>query len=165
MASRRLKSDRFFTTDFRPEVYTPAGFAWVQDNSLRTVLERHVPQLPPPFANIRNVDFPWGKWRERAMGRSVRLPGRVDLIQADARSDIRGLADDTRLDRSFAPRGPLINRILVQRIRSVLRIEGVPLPSVAPRDDAQRARSGDLAAPARSGGRNAAVGRGTHHPP
>ena len=25
MASRRLKSDRFFTTDFRPEVYTPRG--------------------------------------------------------------------------------------------------------------------------------------------
>jgi len=61
MASRRLKSDRFFTTDFRPEVYTPAGFAWVQDNSLRTVLERHVPQLRPHFANIRNVYFPWDK--------------------------------------------------------------------------------------------------------
>src|SRR5215472_12341736 len=61
MASRRLKSDRFFTIDFRPEVYTPAGFAWVQDNSLRTVLERHVPQLRPHFANIRNVYFPWDK--------------------------------------------------------------------------------------------------------
>jgi hypothetical protein len=61
MASRRLKSDRFFTTDFRPEVYTPAGFAWVQDNSLRAVLERHVPQLRPHFANIRNVYFPWDK--------------------------------------------------------------------------------------------------------
>ena len=61
MASRRLKSDRFFTIDFRPEVYTPAGFAWVQDNSLRAVLERHVPQLRPHFANIRNVYFPWDK--------------------------------------------------------------------------------------------------------
>jgi len=61
MASRRLKSDRFFTTDFTPETYTPAGFAWVQDNSLRTVLERHVPQLRPHFANIRNVYFAWEK--------------------------------------------------------------------------------------------------------
>src|SRR5205823_11602974 len=61
MASRRLKSDRFFTIDFRPEVYTPAGFAWVQDNSHRAVLERHVPQLRPHFANIRNVYFPWEK--------------------------------------------------------------------------------------------------------
>ena len=35
------QSDRFFTADFTPEVYTPAGFAWIQDNSMRTVLERH----------------------------------------------------------------------------------------------------------------------------
>jgi len=61
MASRRLKSDRFFTADFTPEVYTPAGFAWIEDNSLRTVLERHLPQLRPHFANARNVFFPWGK--------------------------------------------------------------------------------------------------------
>ena len=59
MASRRLKSDRFFTADFTPEIYTPAGFAWIADNSLRSVLERHAPQLRPHFANIRNVFFPW----------------------------------------------------------------------------------------------------------
>jgi len=59
MASRRLKSDRFFTADFTPETYTPAGFAWIADNSLRSVLERHAPQLRPHFANIRNVYFPW----------------------------------------------------------------------------------------------------------
>ena len=78
------------------------------------------------------------------MSRSLRIPGLVDLIQADVRSDIRGLADDARLDRSFDPRGPLINRILVQRIRSVLRIDGMPLPSVAPRGDAQRLRAQDI---------------------
>ena len=38
MASRRLKSDRFFTEDFTPEVYTPAGFDWMRDNSFRSVL-------------------------------------------------------------------------------------------------------------------------------
>ncbi|MGZ8335955.1 MAG: peroxidase family protein, partial [Allosphingosinicella sp.] len=59
MASRRLKSDRFFTDDYRPEVYTPAGFSWVQENSLRTVLERHCPELRLHFADIRNVFFPW----------------------------------------------------------------------------------------------------------
>src|SRR5262249_33744601 len=48
------------------------------------------------------------------------------------------------LDRSFDPRGPLINRILVRRIRSVLRIDGAPLPSVAPRGDAQRVRAQDI---------------------
>ncbi len=59
MASRRLKSDRFYTTDFTPEVYTPAGFAWVADNSFRTVLQRHCPALTPLFADCRNVFFPW----------------------------------------------------------------------------------------------------------
>jgi hypothetical protein len=63
MASRRLKSDRFFTTDFTPEVYTPAGFAWVADNSLRTVLQRHCPALGPLFADCRNVFFPWARGR------------------------------------------------------------------------------------------------------
>jgi Animal haem peroxidase len=61
MASRRLKSDRFYTTDFTPQVYTPAGFAWVSDNSMRTVLERHAPQLRPHFADVRNVFFPWNR--------------------------------------------------------------------------------------------------------
>ncbi|HKP78730.1 MAG TPA: peroxidase family protein [Phenylobacterium sp.] len=61
MASRRLKSDRFFTRDFRPEVYTPAGFQWVQDNTLRTVFERHCPNLTPHFADVRNMFFPWAK--------------------------------------------------------------------------------------------------------
>jgi hypothetical protein len=74
------------------------------------------------------------------MARSLRIPGLIDLVRVDARSDIRGLADDSRLDRRFDATGPLINRILVQRIRSVLRIDGVPLPSVAPRQDAKRLR-------------------------
>src|SRR5260370_12191795 len=78
------------------------------------------------------------------MTRSLRIPGLVDLIQADVRPDIRGFADDARLDRSFDPRGPLINRILVQRIRNVLRIDGMPLPSVATRGDAQRLRAQDI---------------------
>lgn len=61
MASRRLKSDRFFTDDFRPEVYTRAGFDWVRDNSLRTVMERHCPDLRLHFADVRNMFFPWSK--------------------------------------------------------------------------------------------------------
>jgi Animal haem peroxidase len=63
MASRRLKSDRFFTTDFTPEVYTPVGFAWVRDNTFRSVLERHCPRLAPHFADARNVFFPWDRAR------------------------------------------------------------------------------------------------------
>ena len=77
------------------------------------------------------------------MARSLRIPGLVDLIRADTRSDIRGLANDARLDRKFDLHGPLINRILVLRIRNVLRVAGTPLPSVAPREDAQRMRAQD----------------------
>lgn len=59
MASRRLKSDRFFTDDFRPEIYTEAGFRWVQENSLATVIRRHCPSLAPAFQDARNPFFPW----------------------------------------------------------------------------------------------------------
>jgi hypothetical protein len=31
MAGRRIKSDRFLTDDYTPDVYTPAGIAWVED--------------------------------------------------------------------------------------------------------------------------------------
>ena len=33
MASRRLKSDRFFTVDYTPEMYTRAGLEWIRDNT------------------------------------------------------------------------------------------------------------------------------------
>lgn len=59
MASRRLKSDRFFTDDFTPEMYTPAGFAWVRDNGLARVIRRHLPELGPHFADLRNPFSPW----------------------------------------------------------------------------------------------------------
>ncbi len=59
MASRRLNSDRFFTDDFRPEVYSPAGFRWVQDNDMTTVLLRHYPQLRPALHGVDNPFAPW----------------------------------------------------------------------------------------------------------
>jgi hypothetical protein len=59
MASRRLESDRFFTTDFRPEVYTPGGMAWVKDNTMRTVLLRHFPSLQPALRGVENPFAPW----------------------------------------------------------------------------------------------------------
>jgi len=61
MASRRLKSDRFFTDDFTPEVYTPAGFAWVKDNGFKEVVRRHAPALAPLYADARNPFFPWAR--------------------------------------------------------------------------------------------------------
>jgi hypothetical protein len=61
MASRRLKSDRFFSADFTPAVYTPAGFEWVKEQTLRSVMERHCPALRPRFAELRNIFFPWDR--------------------------------------------------------------------------------------------------------
>jgi hypothetical protein len=60
MASRRLESDRFFTTDYRAEIYTPAGMDWVAENTMRTVLLRHFPNLAPA---LRGVDNPFAPWR------------------------------------------------------------------------------------------------------
>ncbi|TYC55770.1 peroxidase [Rhodobacterales bacterium] len=59
MASRRLKSDRFFTDDFRPEIYTRAGFEWVMENGFASVLKRHFPELESSLGDARNPFFPW----------------------------------------------------------------------------------------------------------
>ena len=59
MASRRLKSDRFFTVDFTPDVYTPEGMTWLDDNTMTTVLQRHYPQLAPALSGVRNAFAPW----------------------------------------------------------------------------------------------------------
>jgi hypothetical protein len=59
MASRRLKSDRFFTRDYTPEVYTPAGLDWINENSMVTVLLRHFPELEPALRGVENGFAPW----------------------------------------------------------------------------------------------------------
>src|SRR3954470_24292909 len=59
MASRRLEADRFFTDDYRPEVYTQTGIDWVESNTMRTVLLRHFPQLAPALEDVKNPFAPW----------------------------------------------------------------------------------------------------------
>lgn len=59
MASRRLNSDRFFTKDFTPQVYTPVGMDWIKNNSMVTVLLRHYPQLRASLRTIKNAFVPW----------------------------------------------------------------------------------------------------------
>ena len=44
MASRRLETDRFFTDDFRPEVYTQEGIDWVENNSMRVAAPAALPR-------------------------------------------------------------------------------------------------------------------------
>jgi hypothetical protein len=61
MASRRLKSDRFFTTDFRPDVYTQTGIDWVTHTKMKDVLLRHYPELEPALDGLPNAFLPWNR--------------------------------------------------------------------------------------------------------
>jgi hypothetical protein len=63
MASRRLKSDRFFTDDYRAEVYTNFGLDWIHNNGMKSVLLRHVPQLGPALEGVNNAFAPWNVLR------------------------------------------------------------------------------------------------------
>ncbi|MBF2002729.1 MAG: peroxidase [Synechococcales cyanobacterium M58_A2018_015] len=59
MASRRLKSDRFFTKDYRAEIYTQFGLDWIDRNTMLSVLQRHYPLLKPAHENVKNAFAPW----------------------------------------------------------------------------------------------------------
>jgi hypothetical protein len=71
MASRRLKSDRFFTVDYTPEMYTRAGLEWVRDNDMRSVLLRHFPQLEPALEGVANPFAPWRRIPARSRSAAV----------------------------------------------------------------------------------------------
>ena len=81
MASRRLKSDRFFTNDFRPEVYTRTGFDWVNEND-----DEGRPAAALPGAGA-------GDRRRRAGVRAVARAGRRGAGQE---AGDRRLADTVR---------------------------------------------------------------------
>jgi len=59
MASRRLNSDRFFTTHFTDEVYTAEGMKWIENNTMRSLLARHFPELAPRLADLSNAFAIW----------------------------------------------------------------------------------------------------------
>ena len=59
MASRRLKSDRFFTTDYTRETYTRTGLRWIDDATMSKVLLRHYPELGPSLRGVDNAFKPW----------------------------------------------------------------------------------------------------------
>jgi hypothetical protein len=59
MATRRIKSDRFYTDDFNEKTYTPAGIKWILENGFQSVLIRHFPELAPKVKRVKNGFFPW----------------------------------------------------------------------------------------------------------
>jgi len=82
-ASRRLFSDRFFTSSFRPEFYSTLGVDWVNDNGptgkqweplgsnghkvevspLKRIMLRTMPELSGQLAGVVNVFDPWARDR------------------------------------------------------------------------------------------------------
>lgn len=59
MASRRLKSDRFFTTDYTEEFYTKSGLDWIAETGMATVILRHHPELRSALKKDENPFAPW----------------------------------------------------------------------------------------------------------
>jgi hypothetical protein len=67
----------------------------------------------------------------------LRVPGLIDLLRVERSSAIEALSADDRMDRAYDARGPLVNRIVLKRLRRSLQIDGRPLPPVAPRGPAR----------------------------
>ena len=84
MASRRLKSDRFFTNDYTPEIYTKVGFDWVNNTSMKDVLLRHYPELKPEIKDAERIFAPWG---------DTPLPTRSDVWRTRSRPTYRSATD------------------------------------------------------------------------
>jgi hypothetical protein len=63
MASRRLKSDRFFGPDYTPEVYTPTGMDWIENTTMIDVLLRHYPALRDALRGTTNAFAAWAGTR------------------------------------------------------------------------------------------------------
>ncbi|MEM7709567.1 MAG: peroxidase family protein, partial [Pseudomonadota bacterium] len=59
MATRRIQSDRFLTVDFRPEIYSPEGIAWVNENTMTSVILRQYPELASVIPTDRSAFAPW----------------------------------------------------------------------------------------------------------
>jgi hypothetical protein len=82
MASRRLKSDRFFTNDFRPEVYTQVGWDWVNNNGMKDVILRHYPELTPAMEGVERVFAPWPKLGAPTPDKPNRIVQLADTVRA-----------------------------------------------------------------------------------
>lgn len=61
MASRRLLCDRFYTDDFRPEIYTQWGYDYVKSATLKSILIKFCPELKSALEGVENVFFPWNQ--------------------------------------------------------------------------------------------------------
>lgn len=82
MASRRLKSDRFFTNDFNADTYTQVGFDWVNNTSMKDVILRHYPELEPVIGDTERVFAPWAKLGAPTPDKPNRVLQLADTVRA-----------------------------------------------------------------------------------
>ena len=61
----------------------------------------------------------------------IAVPALVDILTVDDSTMIAAIAADRRFDRKYEARGPLLNRVILRRVRRVLALGGGPLPPVA----------------------------------
>jgi hypothetical protein len=59
MAQRRLKSDRFFSKEYGPDLYTQPGIEWIEETTMVDILRRHFPGLTPALRGITSAFHPW----------------------------------------------------------------------------------------------------------
>jgi len=95
-ASWRLLGDRYFTDDFREEVYTRVGLDWIDTVTMKSLLLRNFPGLDDTaLANVRNAFEPWEA-------------GRLDPQRHPLRAFDKSLAADPWAGDS--PNSPLTGR-------------------------------------------------------
>ena len=146
MASRRLKSDRFFTDDYRPEIYTQAGLDWIDNNTMQTVLLRHFPELAPYLSGIDNAFRPWlpEPANVNRPPKRTRIPWIRDDLTIDDPACMRLFNDHPGVDRRPPQGGPLFNRFVQRHINFWFRNNGDekgPIPPVfAGRNEGDRAK-------------------------
>lgn len=61
----------------------------------------------------------------------IAVPGLVDVITVSDAATIDAIARDLRFDRRYVRSGPLLNRVILGRVRSILALDGAPLPPFA----------------------------------
>ena len=113
-ASRRLFSDRFYTSSFRSEFYTKLGIDWIMNNGptgkqwetresnghkeevspLKRILLRTIPELAPELAHVVNVFDPWA--RDRGEYYSLAWKPRPDAASDPAFSTVASVSAGAR---------------------------------------------------------------------
>jgi hypothetical protein len=59
MNSRRLQSDRFFTTDFTEDVYSKEGLKWLEERTMTRIMADHWPEVKRRMGFVKNPFHLW----------------------------------------------------------------------------------------------------------